>query len=120
MNPRKKKRAEELLRRELSNIILYEMRDPRTGFVTLTQVELAEDQRSAKVKLTVRGSQEEVDQTLRALHHARGYMQSLIADRIKLRWTPVLSFALDKDVLEAMRIDRLIDKTMREDDQLEP
>ncbi|MHC4591889.1 MAG: ribosome-binding factor A, partial [Planctomycetota bacterium] len=56
MNPRKKRQIEETLRRELSSIILYQMKDPRVGFVTVTRVELSEDQRSAKVLLTVRGT----------------------------------------------------------------
>jgi ribosome-binding factor A len=119
MNPRKKRRIEQLLRRELSNIVLYELKDPRTGFVTLTRVELAEDQRSAKVHLTVRGPAEQTERTLAALHHARGYMQGLIADRLKLRWTPVLTFGEDKDIREAMRIEKLIDQTLEEDRQHE-
>ncbi|KPK58259.1 MAG: hypothetical protein AMK73_09390 [Planctomycetes bacterium SM23_32] len=115
MNPRKKRRIEELLRRELSNIILYEMKDPRAGFITLTRVELSEDQRSAKVRLTVRGAEEEVQQTLRTLKRARGYIQSLIGKRLDLRFTPVLEFLEDKEVRQAMRLEELIDRARRED-----
>jgi ribosome-binding factor A len=115
MNPRKKARIEELLRRELSNIILYEMKDPRPGFITLTRVELSEDQRSAKVRLTVRGSEDEVKETFRVLEHARGYVQGLIGKRLDLRYTPVLTFMEDKEVLQAMRVEKLIDQARRED-----
>ena len=115
MNPRKRRRIEELLRRELSSIVLHEMRDPRTGFVTITRVELAEDQRSAKVFLTVRGEDDALEQTLRTMRHARGFMQRLIADRLDLRWTPVLSYHQDEDVLNAMRLEQLIDRTREED-----
>jgi ribosome-binding factor A len=115
MNPRKKKKIEELLRRELSSIILYEMKDPRPGFVTVTGVELAEDQRSAKVLLTVRGAEKDTQQTLRSLAHARGYMQALIAKRLPLRFTPVLQFAEDTETLKALRVEKLIDQARAED-----
>ncbi|MCK4374310.1 MAG: 30S ribosome-binding factor RbfA [Candidatus Brocadiae bacterium] len=115
MNPRKKKRIEEMLRRELSSILLHEVRDPRAGFITLTRVELSEDQRSAKVYLTVRGTEEERDQTLQTLRRAHGYIQSLIGRRLSLRYTPVLRFREDKEVLNAMRLEKLIDKARRED-----
>ena len=115
MNPRKKKRIEEMLRRELSSIILYEMSDPRTGFVTLTGVELKEDQRSAKVRVILRGTDQEKRQTMRALRHARGYVQSLVGQRLKLRYTPKLDFTEDAEVLNAMRMDKLIDQVRKED-----
>jgi ribosome-binding factor A len=115
MNERKKKKIEELLRRELSMIILYELKDPRPGFITLTRVELSEDQRSAKVRLTVRGTDDEVRTTLRALEHARGYVQALVGRRLKLRYTPVLKFLEDAEVLQAMRLEKLIDQARRED-----
>jgi ribosome-binding factor A len=115
MNPRKKRRIEELLRRELSTIMLYELRDPRAGFVTVTGVELSEDQRSAKVLVTVRGDDEETEQTLDTLSHARGFMQRLIGDRLELRYTPVLSFEEDTEMREALRLEALIDRARRED-----
>ena len=115
MNARKKRKIEELLRRELSIIILYELKDPRPGFITVTGVELSEDQRSARVRLIVRGSEDETKQTLRALHHARGYIQSLIGKRLGLRYTPVLEFREDAEVLQALRLDKLIDEVRRED-----
>jgi ribosome-binding factor A len=115
MNPRKKRQIEERLRRELSSIILYQMKDPRVGFVTVTRVELSEDQRSAKVLLTVRGTAEETQETLRALKGARGYMQALIARSLALRYTPVLDFKEDEEVLGAMRIEKLIDQARKDD-----
>jgi len=120
MNPRKKRRIEELLRRELSRIMLYELRDPRAGFVTVTAVELSEDQRSAKVRLTVRGTDEETQQTLEASKHARGFMQKLIGDRLALRYTPVLSFEEDTKLQEALRLEALIDRARREDREYRP
>ncbi len=120
MKPRKKRRIEEVLRRELSTIVLYELRDPRAGFVTVTGVELSEDQRAAKVLITVRGTAEETRQTLDTLRHARGFMQKLIGDRLKLRYTPVLSFEEDTEIQEVMRLEALIDRARREDREYRP
>ncbi|MFO8007599.1 MAG: 30S ribosome-binding factor RbfA [Candidatus Brocadiia bacterium] len=115
MHPRKKARIEELLRRELSTIVLYELKDPRMGFMTITRVELSGDQRSAKVRLTVRGAAEDTARTLEGLKHARGYIQRLIGDRLELRYTPVLSFEEDVEVRDAAHIEDLIDRARRED-----
>lgn len=120
MNPRKKKRIEESLRRELSSIILYELRDPRTGFVTVTGVELSDDSRSAKVLVTVRGEQEDKELTLQGLDHARGYVQSLIGTRLRLRYTPVLRFAEDKELQRILRVEKLIDQAREDDRKAEP
>jgi ribosome-binding factor A len=120
VNPRKKKRIEESLRRELSSIILYELHDPRTGFVTITGVELSEDSRSAKVLVMVRGAREDTEMTLRSLDHARGYVQSLIGTRLRLRYTPVLRFAEDKELQRVLRVERLIDQARKDDRKAEP
>ena len=120
MNPRKKKRIEEMLLRELSNIILFEMKDPRPGFVTVTGVELAEDQRSARVLLTVRGSDDDTRKTLRVLTHARGFMQALIGKRLDLHWTPVLTFVEDTEARQVMRVEKLIDQARDEDRRPSP
>ena len=115
MNARKKRKIEELLRRELSSIVLYELKDPRTGFVTLTRVELSEDQRSARVLLTVRGDDSVTEQTLSTLNGARGYVQALIAKRLDLRFTPVLTFEEDEEIEKARRLEQLIDQARKED-----
>ncbi|MCK4284166.1 MAG: 30S ribosome-binding factor RbfA [Candidatus Brocadiae bacterium] len=115
MDPRKKRRIEELLRRELSNIVLHELRDPRAGFVTVTAVELSGDQRSAKVLVMVRGSEEEKGEALRTLSRARGHIQGLVGDRLELRYTPVLRFAEDTELHTVRRVEKLIDEARRQD-----
>jgi len=119
MHPRKKLRTEELLRRELSSIILYQMNDPRTGFISVTGVELADDQRSAKVRVTVRGEAGDIQETLRVLTRARGYLQGRIAEQVALRYTPVLSFVEDEEVLKARRLQQLIDKARKDDQEFQ-
>jgi len=115
MASRKHKEISELLRREISNIILCEVKDPRVGFVTVTRVVLAGDRRSAKVYFTARGSEEDTDTSTNALQHARGHIQGLVGDRLKLRFTPVLHFVEDKELRDALRVDRLIEQVRTED-----
>ena len=115
MNPRKQKRIEEMLRREISNIILYELKDPGACFPTLTGVELSGDQRTAKVKVVAHGSDEERDRTLRTLKRARGYIQGLIGGRLDLRYTPVLQFEVDAVLQKALRVEKHIDEARRQD-----
>lgn len=119
MPTRKQKEVAELLRREVSSILLHKLKDPRMGFVTVTRVEAARDLRSATVYVTVRGSDAELEDTLEGLSHAGGYIQHLLAERLPLRFTPVLSFEQDEELLEAQRINRLIDEVRKEDKSVE-
>ena len=112
---RKQEEISELLRREISSIVLRELRDPRIKFVTITRVEVASDYRSAKVYVTVRGPEAGLNRTLEALTHAKGHIQGLVADRIKLRHTPVLAFLEDRELLTALRVNRLIDEVRKQD-----
>ena len=107
---RKQQEVTELLRREISRIILYELSDPRMGFITITRLKLGGDYRSAKVFVTVRGSRADVGKTLDALAHARGHIQALVGERLKLRYTPVLEFVKDVELGKALRVDRLIEE----------
>jgi len=115
MNPRKKLKIEEMLRRELSNSILYHMNDPRTGFISVTGVDLNEDQRSARVRITMRGEARDIQETLHVLTRARGFLQARIARRLDLRYTPVLTFVEDEDILKARRLEQLIDEARKDD-----
>ncbi len=116
MKSRKKRELEELLKREISSIILRELSDPGLGFVTLTRVSVGGDYKSARVFVMTKGSEEERKKSLQALSRAKGKMQALVAERIKMRNTPVLTFLEDEETREALRVDRLIDEVMREAD----
>ena len=116
---RKQKELGELLRREISHILLFELKDPRMGFVTVTRVEAARDLRSARVYLTVRGSEGDLSKTLHGLVHARGYVQHLIGTRHTLRYTPVLEFRQDEELQKVMRLTKLIDDVRAQDKSAE-
>ncbi|MFH1269853.1 MAG: 30S ribosome-binding factor RbfA [Candidatus Omnitrophota bacterium] len=97
-------RVGEALKREIGNIIQFELKDPRLGFITVTQVEVTPDLRYAKVLFSVLGKEEEHQKTKEALDSALGFIRRLIAQRIRLRFVPEISFKEDRSVEYSIRI----------------
>lgn len=91
-------RVAEELKNEISAIIARELRDPRVGFATITEVKLSPDLRHARVFVSVFGSPQEKQETLLALNNAASFVRRLIGGRIKLRHTPDISFVYDESV----------------------
>jgi len=101
-------RVGEQIKKELSEIIQREIKDPRIGFVTITTVEMSGDLQMAKVYVSVMGSENEKQQTLAALEKAKGYMRSEIGKRIRLRYTPELIFVMDQSLEHSEHINKLL------------
>jgi len=109
-------KVQELIKQELSKMILTELKDPGIGFVTVTQVEATGDLRSAKVYLSLLGSDEQKAQTWQALQRALGHMRSEIGKRIRLRLTPELSLHLDESLDYSSHIQEILLKIKAEED----
>jgi ribosome-binding factor A len=107
-------RLAEELKNEISAIVSREVRDPRIGFATVTQVKVSPDLRYARIYVSVLGSPEERRQSLDALTGAIGFIRKQIGSRIRLRYTPELSFAYDESVEQGDRMMRLIDEIKKE------
>lgn len=101
-------RVGEQVKKELSQIIQQEIKDPRIGFVTVTAVEMSGDLQIAKVYISVFGKAEEKQQTLSALEKAKGYIRSEIGRRIHLRHVPELVFTIDESLEHSEHITRLL------------
>ena len=101
-------RVASLLKEEISRVVLFEMSDPRMGFVTVTSVKPAPDLQTATVYLSILGSAAQIRSTLRGLDHAKGYIQALVSKRAILRYTPKLRFVYDKSVSEGIRISTML------------
>lgn len=110
-------KVQELIKQEMSKMILSELKDPRIGFVTVTQVEATADLKSAKVYLSLMGSDEQKAATWEGLQRALGYMRSQIGQRIRLRLTPELTLHLDKSLDYSEHIQKLLQKIKTEDGQ---
>ncbi len=100
-------RVGDLLQREISQMILKEVNDPRIGFVTVTGVTMSDDLKYAKVHISVMGSAEVIKETFAGLRSAAGYIQGSVGKRLRLRYTPEISFHLDTSVSYGAHIDEL-------------
>jgi ribosome-binding factor A len=109
-------KVQELIKQELSKMILTELKDPGIGFVTVTQVEATGDLRSAKVYLSLLGTDEQKAQTWQALQRALGHMRSEIGKRIRLRLTPELTLHLDESLDYSTHIQEILLKIKAEED----
>ncbi|WP_051006623.1 30S ribosome-binding factor RbfA [Nitrolancea hollandica] len=113
MSSRRQEQVAEFLRDEVSEIITREMKDPRLGFVSITRVELSPDLRYAKVFISVFGSEEEREATLRALTGAAGFVRYQLKPRMRIRHIPEISFQLDRSMEHAEEVARTLNKIRR-------
>jgi len=98
------------IKREVSNIIQVELKDPRIGFVTVTNVEITSDLRFAKIYFSTLGTRQEEKKNLDVLNCASGYIKRLIAQRIKLRFIPEIVFKVDRSAEYSIHIQEELDK----------
>jgi ribosome-binding factor A len=115
MPSRRAQKAAEAIREVVSMAILTELRDPRVRDVTVTYVEVSGDLRHAKIHVSVMGDQAHQDLSLRGLINAAGFLQSKVAKRIDLRYTPKLHFMLDQGVKRSIEISRILDEILPHD-----
>lgn len=103
------------IQRELSDVIRLELKDPRVGMITITDVEVTQDNAHAKVFFTQLADASRIEETTRALQHAAGYLRSELAHRLKLRTVPQIRFEYDASVERGVRLARLIDEAVSTD-----
>ena len=106
---RRTDRVADLIRSELSNLLLREVSDPRIRLATISQVAVAPNLEWAKISVSVLGEDTERDQCLQALDKASGYLRTLLGKRLKMRTTPKLQFSLDRGAEYSMQISQLLD-----------
>jgi len=112
-------RVNQLVREEVSHLLQRELKDPRLGFVTVTEVAVSKDLRSARVYVSVLGSEEQWKASLAALHSARGFMRNWLAPRLRLRAVPDLTFLPDRSMAHAAHIQTVLER-LREEERPEP
>jgi ribosome-binding factor A len=108
------RRVNEAVREVLSEAV-GGLQDPRIGFVTITRVETAPDLRQAKVFVSVLGSERKRERTLEGLASAHGVLQSRIADELRMKRTPQLTFEYDPSVEYGVKMSKLIDELAPDD-----
>lgn len=112
-------RLAEAIKKEVSDMIRDELKDPRIGFATITSVDVSGDMRYAKIFISVFGEPEAQQKTIDALESARGFVRSELGRRIRLRYTPELSFKLDSSIQRGTRVIKLLDEVSGDGDNAE-
>lgn len=107
-------KLQELIKQEVSKMLLMDIKDSRIGFVTVTGVEMTGDLREAKIYVSIMGNDEQIKSSLEGLQSALGYIRREIGRRIKIRFTPEISFALDKSLDYSEHIQKLLLKIEQE------
>lgn len=101
-------RVGEQMKKELGDIIGRKIKDPRIGFITVTDVQVTGDLQQAKVFISVLGDEEQKQNTLKGLAKAKGFIRSEIGRRIRLRKTPEIQFEFDESIDYGNRIESLL------------
>ncbi|TFJ94700.1 30S ribosome-binding factor RbfA [Lentibacillus salicampi] len=101
-------RVAEQIKKELGELIGQKIKDPRIGFVTVTDVEVTGDLQQAKIFISVLGSEDEKHETLVGLAKAKGFIRSEIGKRIRLRKTPEITFEFDEAYEYGNRIEKIL------------
>ncbi len=108
-------RVNNLIRREISELIQRQVKDPRLGaFVTVTEVNTSPDLKYAKIFVSCISGKQEKQRTLKVLNAAAGFLRTELAKNLKLRRVPELSFHWDDSIEHGDRILRLIDQVSSE------
>lgn len=110
MSTARMRRVDEAMRQVLGDVLAQDLKDPRIGFVTVTDVKTSPDLRHARVYVSVLGPEAEQDATLDGLRSAHGFLQGRVASELRLKRTPELTFELDHTAERAARLERLIEE----------
>lgn len=109
-------RISEEVKREVSNIIQNELKDPRLpALVSVTMVNVTKDLKYAKVYVSVLGNEEEKKNAISGLKSAAGFIRREVGHRVQMRYTPEIHFELDDSIEHGAYISKLINKTVNQD-----
>lgn len=103
-------RLAEAIKKEVSDMLRNELKDPRIGFATITSVEVSLDLRYAKIFISILGSPTEQKSGMEALQRAQGYVRAELGRRIRLRYTPEITFRLDTSIAHGTRVMQLLEE----------
>ncbi len=102
------RKIQEFIKQEVSNILLRELKDPRLGFVTVTDARITGDLREATVYVSLFGKPEEKQNTMKALKNATGYIRTEVGRRLGIRYSPTIEFKEDTSLDYGMKIDKIL------------
>ncbi|HEY3959310.1 MAG TPA: 30S ribosome-binding factor RbfA [Solirubrobacteraceae bacterium] len=110
MSTGRMRRVDEAIRQVVGDVLAGELKDPRVGFVTVTDVRTSADLSHARVYVSVLGDADIRQASMDGLDSAHGFLQRRVAGELRLKRTPTLEFAYDDTTDRALRVDELIDE----------
>jgi ribosome-binding factor A len=110
MNFKRADRVADLIKAEISDILLKRVRDPRVAHVTITGVKLTDDLRSARVFFVQMGESVCSEETMTGMRKATGFLKKELGKRLQLRYVPAITFVYDESFGYGSRIDRLLEE----------
>jgi ribosome-binding factor A len=113
------RRVDEAIRQVIGDALAGDIKDPRVGFVTVTDVRTSADLSHARVYVSVLGGTVQRDQTMAGLQSAHGYLQRRISGELRLRRTPTLVFHYDQTTDRAMRVEGILSAHARPGEHLD-
>lgn len=120
MTSRRILKAQEAIREVVSMAILTEIRDPRVRDVTVVKVEMTPDMRAAKIMVSVMGDEQREKLTVLGLQNSAGFLQKRIADEIDTRYTPKLTFEIDRGVKNSLEVLRILKEVLPSTSSMAP
>lgn len=118
--PYRREKLSSQIAKEISAILLHELKDPRMGFVTVTRADVSVDFRSAKIFVSIMGAEKDKKLAMAALRSASGFVQGLLGKRLRIRHSPEISFVRDDSIDRTLKLTKLIDDLAKERKAKEP
>jgi ribosome-binding factor A len=117
MSYKRADRVSEAIKREMSVLLIQEVKDPGIHFVTVTAVETTDNLRFAKIFVSILGDEKTRQETMEALDRAKGFLKGEIGHRLQLRYAPDIQFRLDKSLDHAMKIKGILNEIKKSEDK---
>ncbi len=112
---KRSERVGDLIREEVADLIMYKLKDPRIGFVTVTGVEMTADLKLARVFVSVM-KEEEREVTLEILNASKNFIRSNLSKRLRMKFIPAIEFRLDTSIEYGFKIDKLLKEIQEKDE----
>lgn len=110
-------RLAELIQREIAQLLIQEIRDPRLSLLTVTSVTVSKDMAHAKIFVTQHKDKQDIPETIKLLNKAVGHLRHCLAKTLKLRITPQLRFHYDESLDKSIHLSKLIDMAVAADEE---
>ncbi len=104
---KRSQRVGDLVREEVADIIMYRLKDPRIGFVTVTGVDMSPDMKNARVYVSVL-KEEDRELTMEILNSSKSFIRSLLSKRLRMKFIPTVEFRFDTSIEYGYKIDKLL------------